>query len=79
MNWPRSHEEMGAAGYIYSGESTCRACRARILFYRTPNGGKIPINPKDFTTHFATCSAAKDFRKVKPRKKERPRLQGDLF
>lgn len=53
---------------------TCRACGKEIVFLKTINGKNIPVdyntydnetvfNHKFHTSHFATCPAAKEFRK----------------
>ena len=39
-----------------------RACNARIYFVPGERGGTMPVN-EDGTTHFGTCSAAKQFSK----------------
>lgn len=40
----------------------CRACGARIQFVETDKGRRMPVNT-DGTSHFATCSDPKRFRK----------------
>jgi hypothetical protein len=64
MPFPATFAELLKAGYSYSGSGNCRKCRARILWYRTPNDARIPINP-DATTHWSSCPYAKDFKKAK--------------
>lgn len=55
----------------------CRACGARMVYLRTLNEKRIPIDaetvkpadylfdPKTHRTHFATCPAAARFRRAK--------------
>jgi len=62
--FPNSFDVLHAIGYNYSGSGNCRRCKARILWYRTPQGKRMPMNP-DATTHWASCPYAKDFKKQK--------------
>lgn len=42
----------------------CRGCGKDIYWIVTEKGKRMPVDP-DGTSHFATCSAAGDFRKGK--------------
>jgi len=59
------------AGFAQDGEQWghCAACRARIVWRRTPAGKWTPVN-EDGTPHWVTCPFADSFRK-KPRKAAR--------
>jgi len=68
MGFPKTTDEMKAAGYVFEDESFCKACGASIERMSTPRGKKLPI---DLTTrgsdtavpHWSTCPNADDFRK----------------
>jgi hypothetical protein len=62
--FPDSFEGLNASGYSYSGSGNCRKCGTRILWYKTPRGKSLPMNP-NATTHWSTCPYARDFRKPK--------------
>lgn len=64
MSFPVTEAAALAAGYSLAYRTTCLACGETIRFFETPKGKYIPINvgPK-FESHFATCPAAKSFRK----------------
>lgn len=62
--WPyRSHDDLKAAGYYLirgrNGEehTWCKdpGCKAVIMWYRTPNGARMPVDAKTYMTHWATC------------------------
>lgn len=42
--------------------SSCRSCRAQILWCETPTGKRAPVDPSG-ESHFATCPQAKDWRR----------------
>ena len=42
----------------------CKACLAKITWIKTLGGKQTPIN-ENGTSHWATCPAAKQFRKTK--------------
>jgi hypothetical protein len=67
MAFPKTLEELKAAGYKYNGDGTCRSrkCEARIEWWITPRGKKIPLDidgKGNITPHWSTCPAVKDFR-----------------
>jgi hypothetical protein len=68
MAFPKTWDELKAAGYEWLNDSECRGCGEPIMWFRTPNGKKIPMDPMDAgsskaTPHWATCSDAPLFRK----------------
>ena len=66
MTFPKTVDEMIAQGYKQvSADATCRdiACRETIEWWKTKNGKFVPINPGTAKPHWATCVAAKKFRK----------------
>lgn len=65
-------DEVGAA----LDDGTCAACKAPIKWAKTAAGRPVPLNPRVLTvigidgqyhrgreSHFATCPAARDFRR----------------
>ncbi len=63
--FPTSFEELEAAGYTRIGDGLCRACPAKMVWYRTPRGANIPIDIDGKQAHFATCPARQQFKKEK--------------
>lgn len=62
MSFPKTEEELEAAGYKFLNAARCRGCNASIEWWETPNGKKMPMND-DYEPHWATCPSAPDFRK----------------
>jgi hypothetical protein len=80
MSFPRKHEDLIAAGYLYRGQGTCRACQAVVLWYRNSKTSKMM--PVDYLTrepHWSICPGAKDFRSKKQKREAEKAKQGDLF
>jgi hypothetical protein len=68
MPFPRTLDELKAAGYRFDNEATCRGCGDDLEWWISPTGKKIPINPMSAgtslaTAHWATCSESDSFRK----------------
>lgn len=66
MPFPATIEEMKAAGYKFDNDSHCRGCGEKIEWWITPRNKKMPMDVDadgNCESHWATCSAAKDFRK----------------
>jgi hypothetical protein len=68
MAFPRTRDELIAAGYKFSNHAVCRGCKKEIEWYETPAGKKAPFDlmqdgSSPVTSHFATCSEAASFRK----------------
>ncbi len=68
MPFPKTSEELKAAGYKFDNDGTCRGCGDEIEWWITPKGGKMPFNPMTSgsapaITHFTTCTEADSFRK----------------
>ena len=67
MAFPKTADEMKAAGYVFDNDATCRGCGADIEWWITPRGSKIPMDPmprgvSEAIAHFTTCPDAKDFK-----------------
>ncbi len=63
MPFPRTDNDLAAAGYEFDNKSKCRGCGAEIAWYRTPKGKAIPLDEGTLEPHWATCPKAKDLRK----------------
>ncbi len=63
MSFPSTEAGLKAEGYQFAGTSLCKGCHARIEWWITPTGKRMPLNPVTFIAHHATCPNAKDFRK----------------
>jgi len=74
MKFPAKSDELKAAGYEYDNDSKCRGCGARIEWWITPKGKKMPMTVTPTSTvqqskadvrqpHWADCPNAGDFRK----------------
>jgi hypothetical protein len=68
MPFPKTLDEMTAAGYTFSNHAECRGCGDSIEWWVSPKGNKIPMNPMNQGTspaisHFGTCTEADLFRK----------------
>lgn len=68
MPFPKTLDELHAAGYKFLNDSVCRGCGEEITWYETPNGKKIPMNPmprgvSEAVAHWGTCTEADSFRK----------------
>jgi hypothetical protein len=66
MAFPTTIEELVKAGYVFSNDGTCRGCGARIEWWTTPRGKKMPMDVDadgNCASHWSTCPAVKDFRK----------------
>jgi hypothetical protein len=68
MAFPKTLDEMKAAGYKFDNDATCRGCGADIEWWITPRGRKIPMDPmtkgaSQAVSHFATCNDSESFRK----------------
>jgi hypothetical protein len=64
---PETRQEMLRAGYQFLNTAECKGCKARIEWWKTTNGRKIPMNPAAsdhavMTAHFATCPKSDSFR-----------------
>jgi hypothetical protein len=70
MPFPQTWDEMIAAGYVWDNDSVCKGCGDPIMWFKTPNGKPIPMNPMQrgsdaAVAHFSTCTEADSFRKPK--------------
>lgn len=66
--WPKTGDEMRAAGWKSSSKGTCRACPAQIVWATSPNGKATPliqITPGMWQPHFIDCPARAQFRRNK--------------
>lgn len=70
MPFPKTSDELKAAGYSFDNDATCRGCGADIEWWTTPSGKRMPMDPMDRGTsearsHWSTCPDAPSFRKGK--------------
>ena len=68
MAFPKTSDELKAAGYVFDNDATCRGCGDEIEWWKTPSGKSMPFNPMPSSStpaiaHWATCSDAPSFRK----------------
>jgi len=66
LSWPYdSPEKLREAGYHFDGWGQCRApeCRARLHFYVTPKGKRMPMDPETCQPHWASCKAVQRFKR----------------
>jgi hypothetical protein len=68
--FPKTRDEMIAAGYKFQNVSRCKACQAEIEWFETPRAKKMPFNEMPSgnslaISHFSTCPEADLFRKEK--------------
>jgi hypothetical protein len=68
MAFPKTLDELKAAGYSFSDHAVCRGCGEDIEWWETPLGKKLPMNPMErgvtpAVSHFATCLKAERFRR----------------
>jgi hypothetical protein len=63
MAFPQSTQEMEAFGYKKLNSIPCADCGAPLVYWRTPNGKRIPMNEGTATGHWGTCPTPK-FKKL---------------
>jgi hypothetical protein len=74
MKFPATSDELKAAGYEYDNDANCRGCGAKIEWWITPKGKKMPMSVTSTATiqhatgdvrqpHFSDCPNVADFRK----------------
>lgn len=63
MAFPKTLDELRAAGYKFEGGADCKACKAPIEWWTTPKGKKIPMDHGTANPHWASCPNAQDFRR----------------
>jgi len=65
MPFPKTKDELEAAGYRYvnSGQCTAQSCLAPVEWWRTPKNAKMPLDVGTLEPHWATCKAVAKFRK----------------
>jgi hypothetical protein len=59
--FPADEAELHAAGYerCKAAAATCRACKAQIEWWLTPNHRYIPLDVRTLVPHWATCPEAR--------------------
>lgn len=70
MPLPDTLPELQIAGYRHDGVGRCSRCDARMEWFVTPKGRRMPFSLKPGTetkyqAHFASCPFASHFRKKK--------------
>ena len=67
MPFPKTTEALEAAGYKFLNATRCtgKTCGARIEFWQTPQGKRIPLDMETREPHWGTCPNRDDFRKAK--------------
>lgn len=64
--WPySSSDDLRAAGYSYIEHSHCRVpgCGRTIIWYWTPNHGRIPVDVPSYQPHRTTCVDSEYFQR----------------
>jgi len=54
--------ELRTKGYSFDNQGHCRGCQAVILWFWTPAGKKIPLDPVTYEPHWGTCPMAAQFK-----------------
>lgn len=69
MAFPRTRDELIAAGYNFEDHARCKGvnCRQEIEYWTTKNGKRMPFDlmpqgDSKAITHFTTCPDAEEFR-----------------
>jgi len=70
MPFPKTWDELKSANYVWDNDSVCKGCGDPIMWFKTPNGKSIPMNPMErgsdvATPHWSSCVEADSFRKPK--------------
>lgn len=66
MPFPKTLDELKAAGYRFDGHSNCRGCADIIEWWITPRGKRMPMDVQvdgSVKSHWVTCPKAADFRR----------------
>ena len=78
-SFPKGPKELSKAGYIYLGDSYCKAegCGALLHWYKySVTGQRIPVDSITRTPHYLSCAART---KKKPPKTHPVQLQRNMF
>lgn len=72
--FPKTRAAMLVADYLYCHQGVCRGCGAKMEWWRTPTGAKMPMNPmleedSPAVPHWATCAEREQFQKKKSHEK----------
>jgi len=59
MPLPRTPSEFASTGYRYESAASCGVCGRPVLWYRTPNGHRMCIDPVDYSPHRSVCKLPK--------------------
>ena len=81
-SFPKGPKELSKAGYIYLGDSYCKAegCGALLHWYKySVTGQKMPIDSITMEPHWKACAGAKQFRKKKKKPEPPVDPQGNFF
>jgi hypothetical protein len=68
MPIPNRRDDLTAFGYSFQNEAHCRGCNAKIEWWSTPKGKKMPFDVRMsdgqevLESHWATCPVADRFR-----------------
>ena len=65
MAFPKTEQELAAAGYVYKKTEPCKGptCDAIIAWYLSPTGKWCPLVEGTLEPHFANCPDADKFRR----------------
>jgi hypothetical protein len=63
MPFPKTEDELIAAGYRYRNTGVCRGCKAPIHWWATPAKKNMPLDPGTLEPHWATCPERERFKK----------------
>lgn len=61
----RSEDDLERAGFKFMEHARCNVphCYQRIVWYRTPNGGQMPVNLEDYQPHKTSCTDPEYFQR----------------
>jgi hypothetical protein len=80
--FPKGPTQLAKAGYIYLGDSYCKAegCGALLHWYKySVTGQRIPVDSITMGPHWECCAGADKFRKKKKKPEPPPDPQLNMF
>lgn len=79
--FPKGHNALVAAGYIYGSESICKreGCGYKIRWYRQPSGSFIAVDKDSQGPHWKVCIGEREHRRKKAKPAPPPEPQMNMF